>query len=74
MGEDECLSKRACLPLLTSCLEGVAGDMVVKAEGGVEDAALPPPGVVGPLAPIELLLLACASESMDSDDELLDRR
>ena len=58
-----CLSKRACLPILTSCLEGVAGDMVVKAEGGVEEAALPPTGVVGPLAPLELLLFACASES-----------
>ena len=43
-------------------------DMVVKAEGGVEEAALPRPGVVGPLAPLELLLL----ESLDSDDELLE--
>ena len=43
----------------------------MKAEGGDEEAALPPPGVVGPLAPLELLLLACASESLDSDDELL---
>ena len=42
--------------------------MVVKAEGGVEEAALPRPGVVGPLAPLELLLL----ESLDSDDELLE--
>ena len=33
-------------------------DMVVKAEGGVEEAALPRPGVVGPLALLELLL-AC---------------
>ena len=41
--------------------------MVVKAEGGVEEAALPRPGVVGPLAPLELLLL----ELLDSDDELL---
>ena len=32
--------------------------MVVKAEGGVEEAALLRPGVVGPLAPLELLL-AC---------------
>ena len=32
--------------------------MVVKAEGGVKEAALPRPGVVGPLAPLELLL-AC---------------
>ena len=53
MGEVS-LSKWACLPLLTSCLEG--RDMVVKAEGGVEEAALPRPGVVGPLASLELLL------------------
>ena len=32
--------------------------MVAKAEGGVEEAALLRPGVVGPLAPLELLL-AC---------------
>ena len=32
--------------------------MIVKAEGGVEEAALLRPGVVGPLAPLELLL-AC---------------
>ena len=31
-------------------------DMVVKAEGGVEEVALPRPGVVGPLAALELLL------------------
>ena len=42
--------------------------MVVKAEGGVEEAALPRPRVVGPLAPLELLLL----ESLDSDDKLLE--
>ena len=42
--------------------------MVVKAEGGVEEAALPRPGVVGPLAPLELH----APESLDSDDELLE--
>ena len=66
MGEGS-LSKWACLPLLTSCLEGV-GTMVVKAEGGVEEAALPRPGVVGPLALLELLLL----ESLDSDNELLE--
>ena len=30
-------------------------DMVVKAEGGVEEAALLRPGVVGPLARLELL-------------------
>jgi hypothetical protein len=43
--------------------------MVVKAEGGVEEAALPRPGVVGPLAPLELSSWH-ASESLDSDDEL----
>ena len=31
-------------------------DMVVKAEGGLEEVALPRPGVVGPLAPLERLL------------------
>ena len=30
--------------------------MVVKAEGGVEEVVLPRPGVVGPLAALELLL------------------
>ena len=43
-------------------------DKVVKAEGGVEEASLPRPGVVGPF---ELHLLL-ASESLDSDGELLE--
>ena len=46
--------------------------MVVKAEGDVEEAALPRPRVVGPLAPLELLDFLHASESLDSDDELFE--
>ena len=43
--------------------------MVGKAKGGVEEAALQRPGVVGPLVTLDLLYLL---ESLDSDDELLE--